>query len=475
MPTSIPQEPDLILTNAKVVTVDEGFSLREAIAIKGGRFLSVGTRKDIEKLTFTGRLRMNLASVRNQTFSLGVMAMKRTRIPFGLAMVVLAVAATPASEPPGDKSISKPDTIEYYVSQVSSELQKRGAIYKQIAQSRSVGNYGLPRTRGYYFFCPITDGIAAAYEASGNEYYLQKLIEYAKDMIAAGKDQNGDGYLDYTNTQYGGWDYDNGYAHSCWFISMRIPARCARVGRLGPHYSKYKSDIDEITTFVEKQVIEKAEKGKSYMTFDSWITGLHNSTADAFVGDLLVDAYLATGNTHYKDLATRFANKLKADWVLYSNGSYACSRKNGVIIPKDSKGSAMDTSHGTWMARFIVTAYRAGIVVTGEDVNAWVNTFNKNLYAKDAAERRPPFKARVVAVAVDGTRPNNYERMPHWVEFGAFDTTVHSRCTDWPEKEKSSSPQQLQNIHYYGVLALNLKLGKAGYRLSPYSAIHEEK
>ena len=63
--------------------------------------------------------------------------------------------------------------------------------------------------------------------------------------------------------------------------------------------SPYLHAIHAIVAFLEKHVIEKAEKGKSYWTFEAWITGRHSSTADAFVGDLLVDAYLATGNTHY--------------------------------------------------------------------------------------------------------------------------------------------------------------------------------
>lgn len=50
MPDLISGEPDLILTNAKVVTVDKSFSRQEAAAIKGGRFVSVGTRKNVEKL-----------------------------------------------------------------------------------------------------------------------------------------------------------------------------------------------------------------------------------------------------------------------------------------------------------------------------------------------------------------------------------------------------------------------------------------
>jgi predicted amidohydrolase YtcJ len=40
---------DLILVNGKIVTVDEDFSVAEAIAVKDGRILAVGTCKDIDK------------------------------------------------------------------------------------------------------------------------------------------------------------------------------------------------------------------------------------------------------------------------------------------------------------------------------------------------------------------------------------------------------------------------------------------
>jgi predicted amidohydrolase YtcJ len=43
-------EADLILTNGKVITVDEKFSITEAIAVKGDRIMAVGKAKDIEKL-----------------------------------------------------------------------------------------------------------------------------------------------------------------------------------------------------------------------------------------------------------------------------------------------------------------------------------------------------------------------------------------------------------------------------------------
>ncbi len=43
-------EPDLILHHAKVVTVDAGFSIRQAIAVQGGKILQTGSDEEILKL-----------------------------------------------------------------------------------------------------------------------------------------------------------------------------------------------------------------------------------------------------------------------------------------------------------------------------------------------------------------------------------------------------------------------------------------
>jgi predicted amidohydrolase YtcJ len=44
------QPPDLILTNGKIVTVDEAASVREALAIRGGRVLALGTTEEVRAL-----------------------------------------------------------------------------------------------------------------------------------------------------------------------------------------------------------------------------------------------------------------------------------------------------------------------------------------------------------------------------------------------------------------------------------------
>ena len=48
------QVPDLILHNAKVVTVDEKFSIHQAVAVEGDKILAVGTNADVLKLRGAG-------------------------------------------------------------------------------------------------------------------------------------------------------------------------------------------------------------------------------------------------------------------------------------------------------------------------------------------------------------------------------------------------------------------------------------
>ena len=42
--------PDLILYNAKIITVDEKFTIAQAVAIKDGRFVAVGASNQILSL-----------------------------------------------------------------------------------------------------------------------------------------------------------------------------------------------------------------------------------------------------------------------------------------------------------------------------------------------------------------------------------------------------------------------------------------
>src|SRR6266540_5439489 len=42
--------PDLILSNGKIITVDDTFSIAQAVAVRGDRIVAVGSNADINKL-----------------------------------------------------------------------------------------------------------------------------------------------------------------------------------------------------------------------------------------------------------------------------------------------------------------------------------------------------------------------------------------------------------------------------------------
>ena len=42
--------PDLVLSNGKIITVDERFTIAQAVAIKGDRIVAVGTNQEIARL-----------------------------------------------------------------------------------------------------------------------------------------------------------------------------------------------------------------------------------------------------------------------------------------------------------------------------------------------------------------------------------------------------------------------------------------
>jgi predicted amidohydrolase YtcJ len=52
--------PDLIFTNGKIITVDERFSIAQAVAIRGGRFLAAGTNQEITQLAGPNTRRIDL-------------------------------------------------------------------------------------------------------------------------------------------------------------------------------------------------------------------------------------------------------------------------------------------------------------------------------------------------------------------------------------------------------------------------------
>ena len=51
---------DIILTNGKVITVDDTFSIAQAVAVRGDRIIAVGTNQNITRLAGPNTRRIDL-------------------------------------------------------------------------------------------------------------------------------------------------------------------------------------------------------------------------------------------------------------------------------------------------------------------------------------------------------------------------------------------------------------------------------
>src|SRR5262245_29039147 len=52
--------PDLILSNGKIITVDERFTIAQAVAVKGDRIIAVGSNADVNPLAGPSTRRIDL-------------------------------------------------------------------------------------------------------------------------------------------------------------------------------------------------------------------------------------------------------------------------------------------------------------------------------------------------------------------------------------------------------------------------------
>ena len=52
--------PDLILSNGKIITVDERFTIAQAVAIQGDRIVAVGTNQEMAQLAGANTRRIDL-------------------------------------------------------------------------------------------------------------------------------------------------------------------------------------------------------------------------------------------------------------------------------------------------------------------------------------------------------------------------------------------------------------------------------
>lgn len=312
-----------------------------------------------------------------------------------------------------------------------------------------------------YFSSYELDGLLAAAEATGREDFLQVTLECVEAIIAAGKDQNGDGYIDFYHSADNAWDSTRkGISPSTLFKGLRPIPRAARVIVTRFRRKPYLAKAQELLAFTEKHIIEKWEKQGYLQEYRSGTIHIQGN-----FGEMLVDAYLATGNENYRKHAENYAKACKDNLILV-DGGYAWNQVLGDKTlnpaPPDSLDGAhvSDTSHANETLAFATLACRAGIVFTEEDMVRFSTTFTKKLWRG---------AARPLADFVDGADlqgkggPGKYGTFlsAGWAKLGLFSPDVEAKLSS---REDGGHPLQ-----YWGNLALNATLGgdKKRWMLAP--------
>ena len=225
----------------------------------------------------------------------------------------------------------------------------------------------------YYFLSYKLDALLAACEAIHDEEMARFLIECARSMMAAGKDTDGDGYLDYDGEEnisqrWKGW---------------RPVARLVRVLKLDFPGKDFAAPADEILAFVEKHVIGKSRREIIAASRRDFAGVTIHILAN--YGEILVDAYLSTGKKEYRSLAERYAHAVLGQ-MQRIDGAYVWNQVMGdrelrILLSGTVDGSHVsDASHGGELISFVEVAYRAGIVFGDADIAAYIKTFTDNLW-----------------------------------------------------------------------------------------------
>ncbi|MBW8862150.1 MAG: amidohydrolase family protein, partial [Acidobacteria bacterium] len=114
-----PQPPDTILVNGHVITVDQQFSIAQAVAIAGGKFTAVGTNADVRKLVAANTQTIDLHGATvipgladDHLHDAGGGPGVDLSVARSLADVLAAIGARVKSSRPGDIIVSNSDWHE---------------------------------------------------------------------------------------------------------------------------------------------------------------------------------------------------------------------------------------------------------------------------------------------------------------------------------------------------------------------------
>jgi hypothetical protein len=262
------------------------------------------------------------------------------------------------------------------------------------------------------------DGMDGVYEVTGDVDVANKMLDIALKIVDAGKDRNGDGFLDYCFLDENGnpapsdpgdpaCDDDPNLMCTYPWKALRGPAKALRVAKSAGLDKTRPVDYAKLRTFMLHDVIDKWLDTDGPGP-DTGQGGSHTAGIDSRMAGILLDTYYATGDPRIGEMAREWVLWVATDMEDVS-GAY---RFDNWIKENEEIGPA-DTSHANEIVALLIEGFEAGFLPYSfiEPLHAtWLNV----MWNKDA--NNPSFREYV-----DGTGAwQDATSVMGWMRLGQF-------------------------------------------------------
>jgi len=302
----------------------------------------------------------------------------------------------------------------------------------------------------YYFLSYYIDGLSSIWQATGNNSYLDILLDIVEITIDNAAPV-GNGYLGWVSSdgkQYALWD-SYYWRHVITVIRILHQSPTLRAGG-------YQAEYEALLAFSEKHIWERYEKDGLSNFYRS---RTHMASHWARIG---MELYIITGKIKYKEV---FDNISHGEMFGYSsnlrNQLYP-NPKNSSAYAWDSTwgvnygNNIQDTSHAGAIVHFWVLAYENGMYWTKSDIDALVPVI-------DIVWEGSSPGSRDIKTNIDGSGGDvPYGRLHEWLPLARYDIALHQKV----KKNYTGGHLKYFGCQPLGISALNAKIltdGKAVY------------
>lgn len=361
-------------------------------------------------------------------------------------------------------TINNDESTAYSTKNLSPELLKWKTRFDEQFTNSDKAKIDLLAASGnkfqeYYYMYYYFDGLLSIWQATGDNQYLDYMLEITKKTIQDAEPVN-------FNKNYLGWKADASYSldypengvalwESYYWKGVSTLLRTMYQSPSLFDNLNYQADYDDILNFTETHIWDKWElKGKNNI----YRTHTHMTSHWARIG---MELHIITGKEKYKAV---FENISFGDMIGQPSNLRNQLRPNpnvsGAVVWNQTwtGNSIQDTSHASDLVTFWVLAYENDMYWNRDDIDKLVVTLDKVIYLETDG---PKYRLNV-----DGTKGyDSPGRLRGWLKLARYNKQLQDRLI----RQYLSDPVNASRypIHSLGNFALNEKILADGYPVYP--------